>query len=388
MAIIPQTLPGTPKQTDAQLKTYFEQNLSNPAAFQQGMTDNGLNWGDIGRIGGVTDAQIDEYVGKSGNAGLQNSLSQYKSGRNANIVDTVQRAVGGAGITGTATPVDATPVAAQAVAAAPAQQAQAARASAAQARVNADETMEGIISRLVGNTDTPWMQRAQALAVERMNGRGLQSSSIAAGEGARAAIDAAGQIAQNDSGIYSQTRLENARMATQAELANANNETNTSQFNAGESNRVSLANADNATRVGLANAENATQVALANAKTLNDFKMQDRDFAYDVARGFVDNDFKTQYARLQSQLDIETGRQLATFEQGLRDTSVGKSSLVQVTGKYSDLVNIVRTDPNLDAATKEQVINDLRSDWVEEGTRISTIYNFELPADYMPAVEG
>lgn len=334
------------KPNDAQIKQFVTANGGSPGVIQAAMKQFGVGFDDIKRAGGWDDNQVNDYVAKSGDASLQGDLGRYRSGRGTNIIDSVQQAMQAGGVTGNGMPTSSTYTPA--------------RFNGGSIRQS--QTMEGIISRLVGDTSTPWMQRAQALATEKMADRGLQSSSIAAGAGAQAAIDAAGDIARTDSGYHTSMALQNASQRNDMARTNAQLQSQNDQF---------------------------------NAKASNDFTMQDRDFAYDVGRGTIEQGFTRDNLELKAQIDRDTNLQLAqldadsrarlaTLSNELGETTTGRAALVNLTSKYTNLVNNLRNDPDLDAGTKEKSIEDLATDWREEGNRIALIYNVTLPPDYFP----
>lgn len=87
----------------------------------------------------------------------------------------------------------------------------------AQTAVNPNQTTSGLLNSLLAE-DSPYLQRARALSMEKMNERGLASSSIAQGAGTAAAIDAALGIAGPDAQIYQQTALSNTASQNAANL--------------------------------------------------------------------------------------------------------------------------------------------------------------------------
>jgi hypothetical protein len=160
------------------------------------------------------------------------------------------------------------PATAQAERVTPAAPVVAATPSAVTSSVPYSETSSGIIERLL-KENSPYLQRAQALGLEAVNGRGLLSSSIAAGAATGAAIDRAGALASTDAGIYANQRLANQNAQNEMANANANRQLNAAQFNAGEANRIAVGNADRALQAGQfnANATNEQTLARFNAAT-------------------------------------------------------------------------------------------------------------------------
>jgi hypothetical protein len=77
-----------------------------------------------------------------------------------------------------------------------------------------DSLVSGQLSKLL-SSDSPYMARARARAMEMANSRGLMNSSIAATAGEAAAIDAAMPIAQADASAFLGSQRDNTSAANQ-----------------------------------------------------------------------------------------------------------------------------------------------------------------------------
>ena len=64
--------------TDEEIAAFVEANKNDPAKIAAAMKEHGVSVDRIQKAGGYSDAQIDDYVGKSNNADLQNSLDKSK----------------------------------------------------------------------------------------------------------------------------------------------------------------------------------------------------------------------------------------------------------------------------------------------------------------------
>ena len=73
-----------------------------------------------------------------------------------------------------------------------------------QSTAGIDESKATVSGQMRGllNQNSPYMQAATAGAMRTANQRGLLNSSIAAGEGQKAAIESSMPIAQQDAGFY------------------------------------------------------------------------------------------------------------------------------------------------------------------------------------------
>lgn len=69
--------------------------------------------------------------------------------------------------------------------------------------VDPKETVAGQLETLL-KADSPYLQRAQALAAEQANSRGLMNSTLASSAGTAAAIDAALRVAQPDAATFNE----------------------------------------------------------------------------------------------------------------------------------------------------------------------------------------
>ena len=81
------------------------------------------------------------------------------------------------------------------------------------------DTVGGQMTGLL-NQNSPYMQAATAGAMRTANQRGLLNSSIAAGEGQKAAIESALPIAQQDAGFYQGIHTQNAKAISDSFLNN------------------------------------------------------------------------------------------------------------------------------------------------------------------------
>ena len=85
-----------------------------------------------------------------------------------------------------------------------------------------DESKATVSGQMTGllNQNSPYMQAATAGAMRTANQRGLLNSSIAAGEGQKAAIESSMPIAQQDAGFYQGIHTQNAKTISDSFLNN------------------------------------------------------------------------------------------------------------------------------------------------------------------------
>ena len=91
-----------------------------------------------------------------------------------------------------------------------------------QATAGIDESKATVSGQMTGllNQNSPYMQAATAGAMRTANQRGLLNSSIAAGEGQKAAIESSMPIAQQDAGFYQGIHAQNAKAISDSFLNN------------------------------------------------------------------------------------------------------------------------------------------------------------------------
>lgn len=205
--------------------------------------------------------------------------------------------------------------------------------------VNQSQTTQGILSQLLAD-GSPVMQRAKAIAMEDMAGRGLTSSSIATEAGMRALTDRAIDIAGRDSGIYAEQALQNQRGQYDAATGNANRDLQTQIF---------------------------------NANALNDAQKAQKEFEY-----------RAELTKLSGALDAQSRAALQEAASKLQGNLNGQSMIVTATQRYTTMAQQIRIDPDLATEAKSSAIADLQHDWQAEVSRIAGIYGIALPADYFP----
>lgn len=96
------------------------------------------------------------------------------------------------------------------------------QALAGQTMAGIDESKATVSGQMTGllNQNSPYMQAATEGAMRTANNRGLLNSSIAAGEGQKAAIESSMPIAQQDAGFYQGIHTQNAKTISDSFLNN------------------------------------------------------------------------------------------------------------------------------------------------------------------------
>ena len=139
----------------------------------------------------------------------------------------------------------------------------------AQTVVDPTKTTQGLINSML-QEDSPYLQRARALAQEKMNDRGLSSSSMAQGAGVAAAIDAALGIATPDAQIYSNAALNNTADANKLNQQNVGFTQDLAKMDKQQTGDMAQIQA---------NAANAQKLASMNIDATKALNLSNQDFA-------------------------------------------------------------------------------------------------------------
>lgn len=183
------------------------------------------------------------------------------------------------------------------------------------------ETVGGQVDSVLAK-DGPLFERARALALEQMQGRGLINSSMAVGAAQSAVIDKALQIATPDAATNSQAASENMSAKNAA-----------GQF---------------------------------NANTTNQFNLQDKQNQFTGSEATKDREQQTNLTQIQqagedkrlAQQHANTLAQMG-FQNQLNTENVPSNFAASVSSSTMDRVNSIMGDPNLDAAAKKSAIQNV-----------------------------
>lgn len=196
-----------------------------------------------------------------------------------------------------------------------------------------DQTVEGRLQGILAQ-NSPLLQKAQADALIAANGRGMLNSSMAQGAATAAVMDKALQIATPD-----------AQTAAAA-----------GQFNAGARNEASR---------DFANATNA----MTNANADRSFERSKMEYSARV------NDYMAKLEggirRDLAILDGDIKKQLASVEAQFKTQMQTSQSAATMYGEALRSIGQIMTDPNLDAAAKQNAINQQMSA-LTNGLRLQT----------------
>lgn len=149
----------------------------------------------------------------------------------------------------------------------------------------------------ITSQDSPYIKQAQQQGMLAAARRGLQNSSIAAGNSEAAAVSAALPMAQQNASQEFQQGVNNQNATNTAANLNAQLGTNVSEQNANAANTAAGLNAQLQTNTSQQNAQLGTQTSLANTQQANAMRSQ-------VLQ--ANADFNKQYLVGQQSKDLAT----------------------------------------------------------------------------------
>jgi hypothetical protein len=154
-----------------------------------------------------------------------------------------------------------------------------------------EQQVDAELARILGE-DSPLLAQARAQAAMQMNARGLQNTSMAAGEAQRAMVEAAMPMAQ-----------QNAQQAFEREMANTENIQEAGMFTADQMNDLRALEAQLGTDVSMFNVEQLNEalrlqaelrsaMEQGNAEAMNDAALQLAELTRDAQEQQADLDYQ------------------------------------------------------------------------------------------------
>lgn len=368
------------KYSDAEIKDYVNKNANDPNAIATGMQQYGVGIEDISRAGGWDPGTVSSYIKGSGNAYLKGQLATWDSRAAATraaqqpaqqstaapmlmtppgainnspqqmttarapappVLSTPPGSVNNSPqpavprVPGLATPpgtvnnspqqYPSNPVAPVAPPPLPVAPAPKIDVSGVLGQAAGPTTYTPGENSLVSNqlskllaSDSPYMQRARARAMETANARGLLNSSIAATAGEAAAIDASMPIAQADAGAFLGSQRDNTNAAN-----DFSRQGNQFRFNsAGQEFQGVLQQQQQAREQAFNTGRDATQQGynLARDATQNQFNagQADKRDQFSLARDAIQNQYTNQ--RTDQQNQFTSSRDTVAFDRRVQET--------------------------------------------------------------------
>lgn len=205
----------------------------------------------------------------------------------------------------------------------------------------ASKQLDSILSR-----DNPLMQKARARAAMAANRRGLLNSSMAVQAGESAAIDAALPLAQQDASTNFQA----------------------GQFNAGASNDFSR----DTNRFG-----RDVSMAKLGAEVGAEEKAADREFQGN--QNLLEREFQGGQRQLDRQQQVTLQQMGQQFQMDFEKFRLPLNMMSGFTDRMQDYVGKIMSDPNLDAAAKDQAVANYYSYAQQTMGWMSTFFGKPMP---------
>ncbi len=193
---------------------------------------------------------------------------------------------------------------------------------------------KGVAGRVnsITSSGSPLMETARTRAAQATAKRGLLNSTLGAQAGEQAVIETATPIAQADASLYQQQRLTNQTAQNNAAVVNANN--------------------------AIQSATQGRQMDLSNEQQQRSLMEQARQFdtgQRETARQF---DATTAQRMDLAKLDVESRKELAQIEAQFKNQIQNNTNISQAWGTMQDAISRIQNNPDLDPATKTQLIQN------------------------------
>lgn len=197
----------------------------------------------------------------------------------------------------------------------------------------ATDTTEGRLDSLLSDPNAPLLQRAQALANQQSQRRGLLNSSIGATAGTTAMIDTALQVATPDAQAYQRARQQNAQQALQA----------------------SQANAELGLRGDIANVDFSMQADRFNADAYNQALREQQQREHQIATQSLSHEQQRHIMHLDTQLKQQLTEHGFNLDR-LLETDRNAATMYR---DYQQQVVAIHADPNMSPEAKQNALNNL-----------------------------
>ncbi len=184
----------------------------------------------------------------------------------------------------------------------------------------------------ITSSNSPLMETARTRAAQTTAKRGLMNSSIGTQAGEQAVIETATPIAQADASLYQQQRLTNQTAANNANVVNANN--------------------------AIQSATTGRQMDLSNEQQGRSLMEQARQFDKGQSEASRQFDATTQQRTDLAKMDVESRKELATIEAQFKNQIQNNTNISQAWGTLQDAISKIQNNPELDPATKAQLIQN------------------------------
>ena len=193
---------------------------------------------------------------------------------------------------------------------------------------------KGVAGRVnsITSSGSPLMETARTRAAQNTAKRGLMNSSIGTQAGEQAVIETATPIANADASLYQQQRLTNQTAANNAATVNANN--------------------------NIQAATTGRQMDLSDTQQQRSLMEQARQFDGTRSENARQFDATTAQRMDLAKLDVDSRKELANIEAAFKNQIQNNTNISQAWGTLQEAISKIQNNPELDAATKTQLINN------------------------------
>lgn len=193
---------------------------------------------------------------------------------------------------------------------------------------------KGVAGRVnsITSSGSPLMETARTRAAQASSKRGLQNSTLGVQAGEQAVIETATPIAQADASLFQQQRLTNQTAQNNAATVNAQNAIQT--------------------------ATTGRQMDLSNEQQGRSLMEQARQFDTAQREGARQFDATTAQRMDLAKLDVDSRKELANIEAQFKNQIQNNTNISQAWGTMMDAIQRIQNNPELDPATKTELINN------------------------------
>lgn len=193
---------------------------------------------------------------------------------------------------------------------------------------------KGVAGRVnsLTSSGSPLMETARTRAAQASAKRGLQNSSLGVQAGEQAVIETATPIAQADASLFQQQSLTNQTARNNAATVNAQN--------------------------AIQSATTGRQMDLSNEQQGRSLMEQARQFDKGQSESARQFDATTAQRMDLAKLDVDSRKELATIEAQFKRDIQNNTNISQAWGTLQDTISKIQNNPELDPATKTQLINN------------------------------
>ncbi len=216
--------------------------------------------------------------------------------------------------------------------------------------------VEGRVNRIT-SAGSPLLTTAETQAKQDTARRGLMNSSIGVQAGRQAVINTALPIAQADASLFQQQSLTNQQAQNQAASQNASNainagtrgvelDVNASQF------------ADNMKQADKDFGLRQQQVDNQASQFTSSQNDANRRFDAELAQNAKQFSLTQDQQRAMQSIDIASKERISQMEADFKTEIQSSANMANAWGEMMRGISVIQTDPNLEEATKAQLINN------------------------------